>query len=171
MTAPASGRWYVVQTHAHAEHKALMHLKRQGFAAYLPRYLKRRRHARKTDTVAAALFPRYLFVFVDIAAQQWRAIQSTIGVARLVCNGDDPATVPAEIIDQLKAREDERGFVTLAPRTPFATGERIYVRDGLFASCTGIFEGMSDQDRIAVLLDMLGRKVRVVLDADIVIAA
>ncbi|HVV60634.1 MAG TPA: transcriptional activator RfaH [Pseudolabrys sp.] len=167
----ASGRWYVVQTHAHAEHKALMHLMRQGFAAYLPRYLKRRRHARKVETVAAALFPRYLFVFVDLAAQQWRSIQSTAGVARLVCYGDQPASVPSAIVEQLKTREDERGFVQLPQRIPFAAGEKIYVRDGLFAACTGIFEGMGDRDRVAVLLDMLGRKVRVVLDADVVIAA
>ena len=42
-----TSRWYVVQTQPHAESKAMGHLIRQGFAAYLPRYLKRRRHARK----------------------------------------------------------------------------------------------------------------------------
>jgi transcriptional antiterminator RfaH len=30
---------------------------------------------------------------------------------------------------------------------------------------------MAERDRIAILLDLLGRKVRVVLDADLVIAA
>jgi transcriptional antiterminator RfaH len=54
--------WYVVQTHPHAENKAAAHLQRQGFATYLPRYLKRRRHARRTEAIAAPLFPRYLFV-------------------------------------------------------------------------------------------------------------
>ena len=46
--------WYVVQTQPHAETKASLHLVRQGFATYLPRYLKRRRHARRVDTVADA---------------------------------------------------------------------------------------------------------------------
>ncbi len=54
--------WHVVQVHVHAEAKAQMHLARQGFETYLPRYLKRRRHARRTDTVAAPLYPSYLFV-------------------------------------------------------------------------------------------------------------
>ena len=61
--------WYVAQTHIHAESKATFHLERQGFGVYLPRYLKKRRHARRVDTVAAPLFPRYLFISVDSATQ------------------------------------------------------------------------------------------------------
>ena len=61
----AQSSWYVVQVHAHAETKAQMHLTRQGFETYVPRYLKRRRHARRTDTVAAPLYPAYLFVRFD----------------------------------------------------------------------------------------------------------
>ena len=43
--------------------------------------------------------------------------------------------------------------------------------DGAFSSCFGLFEGMAERERIAILLDLLGRKVRVVLDADLVAAA
>jgi Transcription termination factor nusG len=44
MTSTA-GKWYVARTHAHEEAKAIEHLRRQGFATYLPRYRKERRHA------------------------------------------------------------------------------------------------------------------------------
>lgn len=67
-------RWYVVQTQINAEAKAAEHLALQGFSLYLPRYLKRRSHARKVDTVARPLFPRYLFVAMDVAVQRWRSI-------------------------------------------------------------------------------------------------
>ena len=80
-------RWFVVQTQPNAENKAVAHLARQGFVTYLPRYLKRRRHARRVDIVAAPLFPRYLFVVIDMTAQRWRSIYSTVGVSRLICNG------------------------------------------------------------------------------------
>jgi transcriptional antiterminator RfaH len=166
-----SARWYVVQTHGHAETKALTHLMRQGFTAYLPRYLKRRRHARRIETVAAPLFPRYLFLTVDIMCQRWRPIHSTIGVARLVCNGDDPVPVADEVIETLRAREDEQGFVTLRQGPRFALGEKVRVLDGVFADCLGLFDGMKDSDRVAVLLDLLGRKVRLVLDEFSVAAA
>ena len=102
--------WHVVQTHVHAKAKAQMHLDRQGFETYLPRYLKRRRHARRTDIVASPLYPSYLFVTFNPAVHRWRSIHSTIGVARLVCSGDMPATVDAAIVTGLKGRENAAGF-------------------------------------------------------------
>lgn len=171
MTQQLNARWFVAHTQPHAEAKATVHLSRQGFESYFPRYLKRRRHARRIETVAAPLFPRYLFVAVDTAAQRWRSIYSTVGVARLVCNGEDPTAVPDGIVEALKSREDANGFIQLDRRPPFRAGDKIRVLDGAFASCYGLFDGMADRERIAILLDLLGRKVRVVLDAELVAAA
>ena len=171
MTLELHPRWFVAHTQPHAEAKATWHLSRQGFAIYFPRYLKRRRHARRIETVAAPLFPRYLFVGIDMAVQRWRSIYSTVGVARLVCNGDDPTVVPDGVVEALKSREDPNGFIKLNYRPPFRAGDKIRVLDGAFASCLGLFDGMAERERIAILLDLLGRKVRVVLDADLVAAA
>jgi transcriptional antiterminator RfaH len=164
-------RWYVVQTHVHAERKAQLHLDRQGFDAYVPRYLKRRRHARRTELVAAPLYPSYLFVGCNPAIQRWRSIHSTIGVARLVCNGDGPAVLDAAIIDGLKSRENAQGFIELKRRPLFAAGDKVRVREGVFSDCLGLFESTSDHERVAILLELLGRKVRVFLDEEFVIAA
>ena len=169
--ATPSRRWYVAQTHVHAESKATFHLGRQGFEVYLPRYLKQRRHARRVDTVAAPLFPRYVFVSVDMATQRWHSIRSTIGITRLVANGDVPAVVPEAIIEGLKRREDAKGFVQLERRPRFASGDKIRVLGGAFCDALGLFEGIRDQERVAILLDLLGRKVRVVLDMNIIDAA
>jgi transcriptional antiterminator RfaH len=163
-------RWYVVQTQPSAERRAMAHLERQGFVTYLPRYRKRRRHARRVDTVEAPLFPRYLFVSIDVAAQRWRSIHSTIGVSNLVCNGSDPAPLPDTVIDQLRAREQD-GLVQLPARPSFKPGEPVRILDGAFTSCLGMFDGMKDGERIAVLLDLLGRKVRIYLDPESVAAA
>lgn len=171
MSRDLGAHWFVVRTKAHAESKALHHLERQGFKTYLPRYLKRRRHARRLDFVAAPFFPRYLFVAVDVASQRWRTIQSTIGVSCLVCNGENPAIVPDDIIFRIRTQEDERGFVQLNARKAFARGDKIRIVEGIFSDCMGLFEQAADSERIAVLLDLLGRKVRVSLDADVVVAA
>ena len=171
MTSNFSTRWYVAQTHPNAEAKAALHLGRQGFAIYLPRYWKRRRHARRVETVAAPLFPRYLFVAIDMAAQRWRSIHSTIGVAQLVCNGDDPAAVPEGVVEKLKRRAGAYGFIPLQRRASFEPGEKIRVLDGVFSTCLGLFEGMADRERVAILLDLLGRKVRVIIDAELVTVA
>jgi transcriptional antiterminator RfaH len=163
--------WHVVQVHVHAEAKAQIHLARQGFETYLPRYLRRRRHARRTDMVAAPLYPSYLFVTFNPAIHRWRSIQSTVGVARLVCNGETPAAIDGAIIDGLRNRENEQGYIQLERRPQFAAGDKVRVREGVFCDCLGLFESLSDRERVAILLELLGRKVRVVLDEDFVVAA
>jgi transcriptional antiterminator RfaH len=163
--------WYVVQTQVNAEAKAARNLLRQGFEIYLPRYLKRRSHARKIEKVAAPLFPRYLFVRIDMATQRWRSIHSTFGVSRLVCNGPDPAPIARQILSSLRSREDESGYVKLDQRPKFSLGEKVRVLAGVFAENSGLFDGQADRDRIAILLDLLGRKVRVSIEADMVAAA
>jgi transcriptional antiterminator RfaH len=163
--------WFVVQTQINAEAKAARNLLQQGFGIYLPRYLKRRSHAHKIDKVAVPLFPRYMFVRIDPATQRWRSIQSTFGVATLVFNGLEPAPVPPQVLQSLRAREDESGYVKLDQRPKFAPGNKVRVIAGAFAENLALFDGLADRDRIVVLLDMLGRKVCVSIEADMVAAA
>jgi transcriptional antiterminator RfaH len=171
MTETVTRRWYVVQTQVNSEATAARNLVRQDYDVYLPRYLKRRLHARKIDLVARPLFPRYMFVTIDMATQRWRSIQSTFGVSRLVCNGEDPAAVPDGVVAALMAREDSNGFVKVDIKPTFAPGDKVRVLAGAFIDNTGLFSGLADHDRVAILLDMLGRKVRVLLDANLVAAA
>lgn len=170
MTEDSRARWFVVQTQPHAEKKAAAHLTRQEFQCYLPRYLKRRRHARKTEIVPAPLFPRYMFVAVG-ECQQWRSIRSTVGVSHLICTGDEPTLVHNRVIDELRKREGPEGFITLDPRPSFAPGDKIQVSDGVFVGHHALFDDMVDRDRVAILLDLLGRSVRVVIDKDSIAAA
>jgi transcriptional antiterminator RfaH len=171
VSAIAPAKWYVAQTHIHAEVKASQHLGRQGFDVYLPRYLKQRRHARRIDSVAAPLFPRYLFVSIDLTTQRWYSIQSTIGIARLIRHGDLPVAVPDAIVEGLKLREDADGYVQLERRPRFAAGDKIRISDGAFCDCLGLYEQINGNDRSAILLDLLGRKVRIVLDNGLIDAA
>ena len=171
MSEAVEARWYVVQTQVNGEAKAAQNLLRQDYQIYLPRYLKRRRHARKVDFVAKPLFPRYMFVRIDLATQRWRSVQSTYGVSHLVLNGSDPAPVAGQVIYALKAREDASGYVTLEQRPKFAIGEKVRVLAGVFADNLGLFDGMADRDRVAILLDLLGRKVRVSIEPELVTAA
>ncbi len=164
-------RWYAVQTQPNAETKAAHHLMRQGFGVYMPRFIKRTRHAGRTEFSARPLFPGYIFVAIDVATQRWRCVNSTVGVRRLVCNGDSPAGLDAAIIEALRAREDERGFITLDSAPRFAPGDAVRVIDGAFTSNLGIYVGMNDSQRVAILLELLGRKVRVTIDADLVATA
>ena len=161
MTIETTKRWFVVQTQARAEAKALYNLRRQGFEAYLPQYLKRRRHARRTDVVPAPLFPRYMFVRMDPSRTQWRPIRSTIGVTDLVCTGNRPAPVPDGIVEDIQSRQNDNGFVVVKPASHFKKGEAVFIVAGALADHQGLFECATDEERVVLLLDLLGRKVRV----------
>jgi transcriptional antiterminator RfaH len=121
IAAEPVSRWCVVQTHVGAGAKAAANFDRQGFAVYLPRYLKRRSLPRRVDTVGRALFPRYLFVALDVSAQRWSAIQSTLGVSHLVWWGGQPASVEPGVI---RARKDGRGFINVGRRPTFIPGDK-----------------------------------------------
>jgi transcriptional antiterminator RfaH len=155
-------QWFVVQSQPNSEPRAMRNLMRQGFEAYLPLYLKTRRHARKLDRVPRPLFPRYLFVSLDLGRDRWRSVNSTFGVSSLVMNGNAPLPVPEEVVQSVREREDAEGYVGLDP-APFHPGQRLEILDGVMTSCSGLFQQMLDSERVVLLLDMLGRQVRVTL--------
>lgn len=152
--------WYAVHTQPNGEVKAMQHLLRQGFDVFLPKYLKRRSHARKIDWVPAPLFPRYLFVGMDIAENRWRAIHSTVGVSYLVCQGDSPVEVPDDVVSSLWAREDAKGLIDFAQISPFKRGDKLQILDAAFGDVIGEFENLDEQGRVTLLLDLMGRKVK-----------
>ena len=151
-------RWYVAETHPQSEIRALDHLRRQGFAAYLPRYLKRRRHARKVDTVRAPLFPGYLFVCMDVARTQWRAIRSTLGIRHLICVGEKPLPVPEGVVEEIRANEGADGLVPMDAPPPFRAGEEVLVTAGPLRDQVGWFQKVADRERVVILMNLLGRQ-------------
>jgi transcriptional antiterminator RfaH len=164
-------RWYVVHTQVQKESQAELNLRQQGFVTYLPRYLRTRRHARKSTIVARPLFPRYLFVGFDLARDRWRVIQSTFGVSNLVLAGEEPLAVPDGIVDRIRAREGNDGFVMLGLPAGVGPGSRVRLIDGIFADAKGVLERIADDRRVAILLELLGRKVRIFIPAASVGAA
>jgi transcriptional antiterminator RfaH len=161
-------RWYAAYTQPRNEVLAIEHLARQGFDVYCPRYQKRRSHAGRIDLVASPLFPRYVFVAFDPQTARWQAIRSTRGVIELVRNGVDPAPVPDFILTEIRAREDESGFVMLGNQFNLARGDRFSIAAGPFAGHTAIFEAKRDEARVHALLSLLGREVHLQLPVDVI---
>ena len=129
--------WYAVHTQTHAESRAFDNLMRQGYRAYLPRCRIWVSHARRRQLVFRPLFPRYLFAAVDEPAMRWRPILSTFGVSDLVRAGDRPAPVPSEIVEAIRAREQDGAFNGLDPRRTLQPGELVRVTAGAFADAVG----------------------------------
>ena len=75
------------------------------------------------------------------------------------------------MVEELKRRQDENGLIRLERRPRFNPGDQVRVVDGAFSDRLGLYEGMNDRERVAILLDLLGRKVRVDLAPELVDAA
>ena len=165
-----SNRWFVAKTRPNSEHKARFHLQRQGFEVYLPQFLRRICHARRTSWQPRPLFPSYLFVAMSETQQRWRAINSTIGISHLICDDLGPIPVPAGVVDALRDAEDERGLMHTGRKIPFKKGAPIQVMSGAFADHIGCFEDTTDDERVIILLDLLGRKVRAKVKLDAITA-
>ena len=126
-----SERWYAVHTLPFAEARAECQLRRQEFLTFQPKRLKTVRHARKMSTIEAAFFPRYLFIVLDLARHQWRSVNGTIGVSRLVMRGDEPQPVPRGVVEALIEAADARGILQLGSK--LRLGEPVRLMAGPFA--------------------------------------
>jgi len=154
-------QWFVASTKAREESRALFNLKQQGFNAYLPQYKKTRRHARKTDVVLAPLFPKYLFVEIDMNKQKWSAINSTIGVGKLLQFGSHPTPVPVDLIHEIRAREGSEGIILMDKCLKIKTGDAVNITSGAFIEHSGVFDCYHDDERVVILLNLMGRNIRV----------
>jgi transcriptional antiterminator RfaH len=160
------GRWYVARTLPQRELQASKQLANQGFRAFVPRYWKNRRHARKVETVSAPLSPRYIFVIVDLTKDRWPSINGTIGIDRLLMYGGEPQAVPHGVVESLIAAADPEGNVQF--HCNLKEGQEIKVIAGPFADLVGQLEHLDDKGRVRVLLELMGASVRVALPRTLV---
>jgi len=82
-----------------------------------------------------------------------------------VVAGADPLPVPDEVVEEIRKREGGDGFVTLGLAAGIGPGSRIEIIDGVFAEAKGVLERIADDRRVAILLELLGREVRVFVPA------
>jgi len=147
-------RWYVAHTQTQREATAQVHLGNQGFRTFMPRHEKTVRHARKVTRSLAPLFPRYIFVILDLDRDRWHSVNGTIGVASLLMANDRPTPAPVGIIEALIAMSSQDAKHVFRP--DLLPGQKVRMVAGPFAERLGVFEQLDDGGRVRVLLEMMG---------------
>jgi transcription elongation factor/antiterminator RfaH len=159
LTLAVNERWFLAHTLPHCEAKAQFHLGAQGFPTFLPQFVKTIRHARQLRNVRAPLFPSYIFVILDPGRDRWLSIRSTVGVSSLVTCDSRPLPVPEGIVESLIERTDASNVTRLD--VDLVEGQLVRILSGPFANFVGTLEKLSANDRVRVLLQLMGSEVPV----------
>lgn len=158
--------WFAVQCKPWHEPFGAETVETLGLESFFPQCQRNKKICGKMRSVIEPLFPGYFFArFCPRLSLQ--AIRYSRGVLRIVGAGDTPLAIEDEIIEGIRARRNEEGFVALSD-PPWRTGDRVMIEEGPFEGLTGIFQAELDgKDRILLLLEALGQA-RMVLQRDAV---
>lgn len=156
--------WYLAQLKPNGHRIAQKNLLRQGFEVFLPLAEETRRYRGRFVQREAPLFPGYIFVSFDPAASGWRAVNSTQGISRLVGTGAAPTPVPNALVAGLMARCDASGH--LRPEAELVPGQEVRVISGPFADFVARVETIAADQRVSLLIDLLGQKTRISVSLD-----
>lgn len=154
--------WSVVHTKPRQENRALENLQRQGFSCFLPTLARKKPSRGGLKLVHEPLFKRYLFIELDttLSGRSWAPIRSTLGVARLVTFGNEPARVDPRLIDILKAQQARQD----APESPYKEGSIVRITSGPFAGIEAIYQMDDGEKRAMVLIELIQRPTRLEID-------
>lgn len=160
----AGNTWFLAQFKPNCHKIAERNLRQQRFQTFLPLHEETKRRAGRFISTLRPLFTGYIFVAFNTATGGWRAINSTYGVTRLVSFGEEPQPIPLGLISQLMLRCDEGG--NLLPPQILRPGDPVRLTSGPFAEFVATVEKISPDQRVWVLLDLMGRTARVAVQAD-----
>lgn len=163
-----TSRWYVVHTNPKQEERADSNLRAWGVETLHPKLQTCRfnEFTGAPTVTTRSLFPRYIFAKFN-ARKQLGKISFTRGVHNVVCFGGQPISVDEDIIQIVKDRIDQTGFVKLGDE--LKQGDRVVVKAGPLREFEGIFERkLKDNERISVLLTTISYQGRLVINKNLI---
>ena len=153
--------WYLLKTKPRQEIIAKQNLKNQGYGSFCPIV--------KINNRLVVLFPGYLFVQLNEKTQNLSPINSTKGVSHFVKFGLNFAKVPTSVIEFIKTNQHitTEKFKNL---NKFKPGDMIQISDGAFKNCVAIFKCYKPDERVILLMNLLGREQSLSIKKELVIA-
>ena len=159
---PPGRHWYVARLKWRAERRAASILAGKGVGVFLPELRRGPRRGRRPQ--AELLFPGYVFVHLDIGAEEVLIARSSPGVQYLLGYRGIPSAVPEELVEAIRTRAEQEGLA----RGPvgFREGERVRITAPQWREVEAIFDrSLSAARRVRVFIELLGRRVPVEVEA------
>lgn len=162
--------WYVAQTKPRQENLALGNLLRQGYGAYVPKLKVVRRCRGRQLARLEPMFPAYVLFQPRNEWQSIAPVRSTLGVTRVVCFGQIPATLTVKTVNDIRIVESRQNEANIEEISPIQSGIRVRVTDGPFAALEGLVASISVK-RIEVLMLLMGKDIKVGFSPDSLVLA
>lgn len=158
-------KWYVIQTKPMREDEVdkRLSLSDADIETFNPK-IKSFVGSRSSQVCRAKpLFPSYIFARGDLwDANLHHMVKYTRGVNKVLRCGELPVPVPDEVIEIIKGRVGEGGFIE--QQAVFKPGDHVRVRRGILKDLIGILEKpVTAAGRVAVLLRIMNRQMRAIL--------
>lgn len=162
-------RWYLVRTKHRKEGLVEYKLREFLHHIFLPRIKTQQLRWGSVIESVAPLFPCYLFARFELESALYRVLH-TSGVVGVVCAGSTPSEVDPSIVEEI-GRRGKDGVIEL-PKKTFTPRERVRLTHGPLEGFAGIFEHYrSGSKRVALLMNVVGASMRVVVPVTSVVAA
>ena len=153
--------WYLIKTKPRQEKIAKQNLENQAYRTFCPIV--------KINNRFVVLFPGYLFVQLNEKTQNWSPINSTKGVSHFVKFGLNFAKVPISVIEFIKTNQ----HITtekLINLNNFKPGEKVQISEGTFKNWVAIFKCYKSDERVILLMNLLGNEQSLSFKKELVIA-
>ena len=154
-------KWYLIKTKPRQEKKAKQNLENQGYRAFCPMV--------KINDRLVVLFPGYLFVQLNEKTQNWSPINSTKGVSHFVKFGLNFAKAPNSVIEFIKTNQHITAG-KLNNLNKFKPGDKVQISDGAFNNYMAIFKCYKSDERVILLMNLLGHEQSLSIKKESVIA-
>ena len=172
--APPSGfgqsqpAWFCLRSQPKHEHIAAAHLRQETeIEVFLPRIRFKRPTRQGPVWVTEALFPNYLFARFDLEAclRKVRHVRGVRGVVHFGCRWP---TIPNQVIDELLATLGQAEVHVVVPE--LKPGDEVQVSGGALHGLQAVIQcAMPGKERVAVLMDFLGRQTTVQIERHLLI--
>ena len=105
-----------------------------------------------------------MFIRFDSAGSEWHKINNTYGVSRLITFHSSLKSIPSSFVENLMKRYDSSG--KLIPIVKMKKGDKVEILKGPFANFIATVEEYETEQRIWVLMDLMGRKSKILTASD-----
>jgi transcriptional antiterminator RfaH len=149
--------WYCIQCHPQQETVALRHLDQQGIKTFLPTLVKMSGSVLRPKVVRQPLFPGYMFASFYLC-ESWQRIFNTQGVKHLFRSSAGAPMVISTMDMQRIQEQSMNGDQSMV------AGDAARIMSGPWQGQRGTFQHMTRQQRVVILISMLGKEMRLAFD-------